>query len=140
MRISARCNYACKALMELSSHWPAKEPMQIHAISERQKIPMRYLVQILIQLKRMGLVDSVRGKLGGYNLARPPESISLGKVIREICGPLLPVANSARENKSVFSGVWMEVEEAMATILNKVTFEDILNKAKGKDRVLTYYI
>ncbi|MGB3241335.1 MAG: Rrf2 family transcriptional regulator, partial [Candidatus Omnitrophota bacterium] len=62
MRISARCDYACRALLELSLHWPNEAPVHIQQISENQKIPERYLVQILIQLKRLGLVTSSRGK------------------------------------------------------------------------------
>ena len=93
MRVSAKCDYACKALLELALHWPNKEPVQIHEISEKQDIPIKYLVQILIQLKRIGFVDSIRGKEGGYNLAIAPDRITLGKVMREIGGPLLPMAN-----------------------------------------------
>jgi len=140
MRISARCDYACKALLELAVHWPRKKPLQIHAISDRQNIPMRYLVQILIQLKRMELVASVRGKEGGYCLSKAPNKISLGMVMRSIGGPLLPVANSAVNKKSVFGTIWNEVEDAMAGVLDKVTFEDIANKAKGMDKAILYQI
>ncbi len=140
MRISARCDYACKALLELVLHWPNKEPVKIYTISEKQDIPLRYLVQILIQLKRIGLVASVRGKKGGYILTKPPAKISLGKVIRRIGGPLLPLANSAAKNSSVFVTIWDEVENAMAKVLDKITFEDILNKAKGLNGAIVYQI
>lgn len=140
MRISARCDYACKALLELALHWPSKEPMQIHTISEKQDIPMRYLVHILIQLKRIGLVVSMRGKQGGYNLAKPPHKISLGEVMRNIGGPLLPMANSARKKESVFATIWNEVEGAMAKVLDRITFEDISSKAKGMGGAIIYQI
>jgi Rrf2 family protein len=140
MRISARCDYACKALLELALHWPSKAPIQVHAISEKQDIPMKYLVQILLQLKRMGLVESIRGKQGGYILAKTPNRISLGEVMREIGGPLLPVVNSAAKVGSVFATIWNEVEEAMAKVLDKITFEDISNKAKGIHGAIIYQI
>ena len=140
MRISARCDYACKALLELALHWPSKDPLHIHTISENQNIPMKYLVQILIQLKRMGLLGSIRGKQGGYILTKPPNKISLGDVIRETAGPLLPLANSVVKKKLVFATIWTEVEDAMAKVLDKITFEDILNKAKGIDRAIIYQI
>lgn len=141
MRVSARCDYACKALLELALHWPSREPLQIHTISEKENIPMKYLVQILIQLKRMGLVESVRGKQGGYILARAPNRISLGEVMRQIGGPLLPRSNSTTgEKDSVFATIWKEVEEAMAKVLDKVTFEDIANKAKGMEGTIIYQI
>jgi len=140
MRISARCDYACKALLELALHCPNTEPLQIHIISEKQDIPMSYLVQILIQLKRMGYVESIRGKQGGYILSRAPHKITLGEVMRRIGGPLLPLAGSAARNKSVFSAVWKEVEVAMAKVLDEVTFEDIVNKAKGVREAMVYQI
>lgn len=140
MRISARCDYACKALLQLALHWPDKEPLQIHTISEKQGIPMRYLVHILIQLKRMGLVTSSRGKEGGYVLAKPPNRISLGEVLRQIGGPLLPVANSATKRGSAFATIWSEVEGAMSKVLDKVTFEDIANKARGMEKAIIYQI
>jgi len=72
MRISAKCDYACRALVELSFHWPKKIPLRIQQMSEKQEIPERFLVQILLQLKRLGFVTSSRGKNGGYNLAKAP--------------------------------------------------------------------
>lgn len=140
MRVSARCDYACKALLELALHWPNKEPVQVHIISEKQDIPMKYLVQILLQLKRIGLVESIRGKQGGYMLAKTPNKISLGEMMREIGGPLLPVVNTAAKKESVFAAIWEEVEEAMAKVLDKVTFADILKKAKGMGRAIVYQI
>lgn len=140
MRISARCDYACRALLELALHWPCKAPLQIHLISKRQKIPMRYLVQILIQLKRMGLVGSIRGKGGGYSLSMPPGKIGLGEVMRRIGGPLLPMAQSALNKKSVFTAIWNEAEVAMTDVLDKITFEDIADKAKDIKGVLVYQI
>ncbi len=122
MRISARCDYACRALLELSLHWPSKDPLQIGEISEKQDIPERYLVQILIQLKRMGLVTSSRGKQGGYILAKVPSEISLGEVIRNIVGPLVPVAESVLTKESVFSSVWSEVEGAIQFFIFEVCF------------------
>ena len=140
MRISARCDYACKALLELALHWPSKEPVHIQTISKRHNIPMKYLVQILIQLKRAGLVASIRGKEGGYNLAKAPGEITLGKVIRQTGGPLLPLASSAAKKESVFVTIWKEVEGAMARILDKVTFEDILKKSRGIEKTIVYQI
>lgn len=140
MRISARCDYACKALLELALHWPNKEPVQMHIISDRQGIPTKYLVHILIHLKRMGLVESIRGKQGGYNLTRQPTEITLGEVIRDTAGPLLPLAKTAAKSESAFAAIWAEVEGAMAKVLDKVTFEDIVNRVRGKEKALIYQI
>jgi Rrf2 family protein len=140
MRISAKCDYACKALLELSLHWPKKKPLQIRPISEKQDIPMKYLIQILIQLKRMKYAESSRGKQGGYNLSKPPNEITLGEVIRNTGGPLLPLSNSAAKKELVFKKIWEEVETAMAKILDKITFEDIANKAKSIKESIIYQI
>ena len=140
MRISARCDYACKALLELVLHWPDKKPVQVQTISAKQGIPTRYLVQILIQLKRMGLVTSVRGKEGGYRLVKPPGSIRLGEIMRRVGGPLVPVADSAAKKEFVFAAIWNEVEEALAKVLDIVTFEDIANRIKSKEKIISYQI
>lgn len=140
MRISARCDYACRALLELALHWPNAAPLPIYTIAQRQKIPMKYLIQILIQLKQMGLIKSTRGKAGGYMLARQPRRIAFHDVIKNVAGPLLPVADSAKESESVFTEIWKEVEEAIYIILRKVTFEDIINKTKTRVKVINYQI
>ena len=140
MRISARCDYACKALLELALHWPSKEPVQLHTISSHQGIPMKYLVQILIQLKRMDIVNSIRGKQGGYILSKLPSKISLGDVIRKTGGPFLSLASSAVKKDLIFAAIWKEVENAIAKVLDKITFEDITNRARGMDGAAIYQI
>jgi Rrf2 family cysteine metabolism transcriptional repressor len=140
MRISARCDYACRALLELSLHWPGKAPVHIQQISKNQEIPERYLVQILIQLKRLGLLTSSRGKEGGYNLAKSPEDIRLGEVMRAMGGDLLPITDSAFRNGSVFVGIWKEVEGVMEDILGRVSFADISRKLTQKEKVIMYQI
>ena len=140
MRISARCDYACKALLELTLHWPKKEPLHIHTISERQAIPLRYLIQILIQLKKIGFVASIRGKDGGYILTKSPERITLGEVMRKISGSFLPMADSAKKKNSVFVGIWKEAEDAIGVVLDNATFEDIANKIKGRRKTIMYQI
>ena len=140
MRISARCDYACKAVLELTFHWPKETPLRLQVISKRQGIPLKYLPQILVQLKRMGIVESIRGNQGGYILARAPEKISLGELVREINGPLLPAANSARKRESGFASIWNEAEEATAAVLDRITFRDISEKVKGREKTIVYEI
>ncbi len=140
MRISARCDYACRALLELAMRWPAKEPVQLQVISENQNIPRKYLVQIFLQLKRLGLVESIRGKYGGYRLAKAPSEIALGDVMREIGGDLLPLAKTAGATESVFAAIWQEVESAMAKILDRISFEDIADKVRGQAETFIYQI
>ncbi len=140
MRISAKCDYACRALLELSLHWPKKEPLQLQNISGKQNIPVKYLVQIFIQLKRDGLVVSSRGKDGGYLLGKTPDAISLGDVMRCMGGALLSRSDALRKEPSVFSGVWDQLEGAMTTVVDHVTFEDICAKSQEKDKILIFQI
>ena len=84
MRISAKAEYACIAMLELAAHQHDTVPVRIKTIAEAQSIPPRFLVQILLQLKTAGLVQSVRGASGGYQLNRSPESITLAEVINAI--------------------------------------------------------
>jgi len=87
MKLSARAEYACLAVIALARHEVSQQPVRIREIAEAHAIPERYLVQILIQLKAAGLVHSQRGSSGGYRLSRPAEQISLGEVLTAIEGP-----------------------------------------------------
>ena len=86
MRISAKTEYACIAMLELASQFGAGEPVRIREIAERHGVPPRFLVQILLQLKGVGLVASVRGASGGYRLLTPPDDVSLGRIMEVVDG------------------------------------------------------
>ena len=88
MRISAKTEYACIAMFELASQYGSGEPVRIRQIAQRHDVPPRFLVQILLQLKGAGLVASVRGAAGGYQLLCPPDEISFGRVMEAIDGLL----------------------------------------------------
>lgn len=88
--ISQKAKYALRALSALARA-EAGAPLQISEIAERQKIPKKFLEQILLDLKRNGLVTSRRGKQGGYLLLRPADEITYGEVLRLIDGPIAPL-------------------------------------------------
>jgi len=141
MRISAESEYACRALLELALNWPGRTLIQVSTIAKKQDIPIKYLEQILIQLKSAGLVGSVRGKQGGYRLAKAPGEISLGEVMRTIKGPILQLADTGQlKKKTVFTAIWKEVEGSIVKVLDKVNFEDIANKAKSMEGTMVYQI
>ena len=100
MKISAKAEYACLAVLALARKSAEDPPVRIREISAAHGIPERYLVQILLQLKGAGLVMSTRGAAGGYRLARPAASISLGEVLTAIDGPEsgIKVATERYEN------------------------------------------
>src|SRR5207247_1770473 len=89
--LSNRGKYATRALLDLTLHY-LDGPILIQDIAERQNIPIRFLEQILLSLKRLGFVKSRKGRGGGYFLAKPPESITLGAVVRAMDGPIAPIS------------------------------------------------
>jgi Rrf2 family protein len=86
MRISAKAEYACLAIIELARTGGSGAPKRIRELARAQAIPERYLIQILLQLKAAGLVHSSRGSVGGYQLSRSPSTISVAEVIAAIDG------------------------------------------------------
>ncbi len=90
MILSAKSEYACLAMLELAQHFETGQPVQVRRIAEQHGIPSPFLVQILQDLKRSGLVGSTRGASGGYRLSRPPEEISLAEVLEIVEGHAEP--------------------------------------------------
>jgi Rrf2 family protein len=139
MVISVKYDYLCRALLELSLHWPNTEPLSISEISKKQHIPMKYLVHILLQLKDKGLVESIRGKEGGYRLTKPPRQITLGEVLREKENNFFILPPSIKRN-SIFFEIWKKVNREIFNVLEKVNFEDIVEKARKIKKTFVYQI
>lgn len=139
MRVSAKAEYACRAILELSRCHKNTEVVQINDIATRQVIPRKYLVQILLQLQRSGLVKSKRGASGGYMLAKAPGDISLGDVVRTMDGSLMAIESleggadgpkiQRGEGHQVLIHVWQEVQGKLGEIMDGINFEDISKRA-----------
>jgi Rrf2 family protein len=139
MKLSVKADYACRAVEALALHHPNSRPLRIDDISQREMIPANYLVQILIELKRKGLIRSHRGKAGGYVLARAPKEISIGDVMRAVHGELVELsalADSACPQE--IQRAWRRIKRAAEEAADGVTFEDICAEATGKTQM--YYI
>lgn len=89
--LSSRARYATRAMLDLSIRYDQGSVL-IQDIAERQNIPLKYLQQILVSLKLAGFLQSRKGPGGGYLLARPPQEIMLGEVVRAMDGPLAPIS------------------------------------------------
>lgn len=133
MRVSAKGEYALLALYELARNHSSTDVLTIDQISRLQDIPHPFLVQILQDLKKAGLVESRRGAGGGYRLAFHPRDISMGQVIRLIDGPVLPFKCSLtgettcpREDHCPITHVWDSVRSAIEGVLDRTTFEDMV--------------
>lgn len=145
MRISAKAEYACVAMLELASNFADPQPLRIKAIADVQGIPPRFLVQILLQLKTAGLVVSVRGASGGYQLARPPENISLASVINAIDDRTLTPRTALSEVPSrtpaveALLTVWRQIQAEEQRLLEKLTLAELLRRSQ-QGNALTYQI
>ena len=127
MNLSAKVEYACIAVLELAARYESDEPVRIRDIAEAHGIPSRFLVQILLQLKGAGLVQSTRGTTGGYALARSPEQISLAKVMTVIEGPASVQSNIATSTPAtrVLLDVWSDVASTVQSMLESTSFADL---------------
>lgn len=128
MNISSRCEYACRAMLELARLEQTGQPVSAQYIAERAEIPEKYLVHILLQLKRAGLVRSIRGPQGGYVLARPAEQISLYEVLSSIDGPLFSRLKQREDDKDMLSLVWQDIAEEMRCVLKKYSLANIVER------------
>lgn len=137
MKISAKTDYACRALLELSLHWPKKEPLSINLIAQRQQIPIKFLTHILLSLKNLGLVNSVRGKEGGYLLAKAPSEIKLNDVL--IYGVDFGFKKSVKTGH-ICHVIWQEIDEKLKAMMAEVTFEDIIQRERSRGKVPMYTI
>ena len=145
MKITYKGDYALKAVLALAVHYG--QVITIHDLSKRTDTPIKFLEQVLLDLKRGGFVESRRGKIGGYLLAKHPSRIKLGEVISFIDGPLEPINCIAKEytgcrdvNKCVFRKIWREVTVAIGKVIDNITFEDLANQAREKKEGLAYSI
>ena len=142
MRVSAKIDYACRALTELALHWPDKKPLQIQIIAKRQKIPIKFLVHILIQLKQMGFAESVRGKNGGYILNLSPADIKLSSIIKSFGGLGFTPAEIKKKQagKQVMDIIWQEIDQSVIQMMDKINFENICNLTRSNDKSIIYEI
>ncbi|MGE0605988.1 MAG: Rrf2 family transcriptional regulator [Pirellulales bacterium] len=142
MKLSAKTEYACIAMLDLAASFGTGEPMRIRDIADRHGIQSpQFLVQILLQLKGAGLVASTRGAAGGYKLVRPPEEISLGDVIGVMEGPADFGGSAAPDSPAgrVLCGVWREITEVQQQVLGAMTFAELLDRARHQTEPM-YYI
>lgn len=135
MKVSAKTEYACIAMLELAAQYGSSEPVRIRRIAERHGVPPRFLVQILLQLKGAGLVASVRGAAGGYHLVKAPQEISLGQVMEVIEGSSDENAQTSSASSDspavrVLLHTWKEVSDVQRKMLDSISLADLQERAK----------
>jgi Rrf2 family transcriptional regulator, cysteine metabolism repressor len=135
MNVSTKGYYALQALFDLASQ-RSDEPVKIASIAKRQRIPQKFLELILASLKQGGFVESRRGAEGGYYLARLPETITVGQVLRFIEVPAQKQQGLKRETP--FSELWRDVDKSVAEIVEHTDFASIVCNWAEKQRTYTH--
>ena len=130
MQISVKTDYALLALLDLAAQ-PSREPVRTADIARRQQIPRKFLELILMGLKSAGFVESRRGAEGGYLLARSPESLTIGEVLRAMDGPNAK-GGFRRGPANPFTETWRKVDAAVSGVLDHTTFADLLREWNEK--------
>ncbi len=149
MRVSTKGDYATRALQDLALRY-AQGPVQIEGIARRQGLPLRYLEQVLLMLKRAGFLRSKRGVNGGYYLAKPPREITIGEILRAVDGPVAPIfcvtagtrEICPKEGMCALQDLWGQVRDAVSQIVDTTTLEDISRRLRAKQEAarVTYQI
>jgi Rrf2 family protein len=136
MRISAKGEYAIKAMLDLAMHRD-RGLIPIQEIAARQAIPQRYLEQVLLALKRAGLLTSKRGSAGGYHVTKAPEDITVGAVLRAVEGRHAPFEAGGHPRRNGgeehdLAALWEEIGGAVSTVVDRITFGDLVARARER--------
>lgn len=145
MKLSTRSRYGMRAALELAVDYE-KGPLQIKVIAQRQGISNKYLEQLMAVLKGAGLLRSVRGPKGGYLLARKPADITVYEVFKVLEGPVYTVECVEHEDfcprcaECLTRQVWSEMDKAIVEVLESVTLQDLVDRARKGDETANYQI
>jgi len=145
LQISNKCYYALRALFVLASDYPQSRPVKISTVASSQGIPKRFLEVILNELRQGGFVESRRGVDGGYFLARKPETITVGEVVRFVDGDIAPVSCVAENSKQAecelnfqcpFYEFWLQVRKVMDSVYDGTCMADIVERWSKRNEEL----
>lgn len=148
MKISTKGRYGLRAMVDLALN-ASVEHVALNAVAERQNISMNYLEQVFAALRKAGLVKSVKGAQGGYILARRPDSIKVGDILRVLEGNLSVIDDSEinySDDKSIQyclkQNVWDKIDESINSIVDSITLEDLVHEYKRLNDIdaIMYYI
>jgi Rrf2 family protein len=145
VKLSKRGEYALRALIDFGVAQAIGRPLlQVSELASKEGLPIKFLEQILMQLKAAGYLESRRGKHGGYMLARPPENICIGQVARLIDGPLAPIACVSQtayerctcpdEEHCGLRMLMLDVRNAISNVLDRFTLADVVEVTMRKLR------
>ncbi|HEV2393254.1 MAG TPA: Rrf2 family transcriptional regulator [Verrucomicrobiae bacterium] len=138
MKLSVKSDYAARAVLGLARHYPARVAMRVEHLAAEQGLPPNYLVQILLELKAQGIVRSLRGKEGGYLLARPPAEITLADVLNAVHGTVFdsPALNDSACPPEL-RRAWQRLQQTLQATAGAINFQQLLDEGIEKKM---YYI
>jgi len=146
MRLTYKGDYSIKVILELALNY-GQGVITIQDLATKGDVPIKFLEQVLLDLKRGGFVDSKRGKKGGYELSKRPDQIKLGEVVRYIDGPTEPIAcvsdryKGCKEvDRCILRGIWQRVDRAISGVIDTVTFEDLVQQMNQQSKAADYSI
>lgn len=143
MKFSTRGRYGVQIMVDLAQH-ATEGPISLKSVADRQKLSEHYLEQLVPELRKAGLVKSIRGSQGGYILAKKPEDIIIGDVIRILEGPIAPVDCTNESNGlsccektdfCVTREVWVKVRDSINDVVDSISLADLLNNCDEKEDV-----
>ena len=139
MKLSVKSDYAARAVLGLARHHHTGAALRVEQLAEEQNIPSNYLVQILIELKAQGIARSLRGKEGGYLLAKPPAEISMADVLRAVDGSVFDTpALSDPDCPAELRRVWRNLQRSAESAAGAISFQQLLDENSAKEKM--YYI
>jgi Rrf2 family cysteine metabolism transcriptional repressor len=139
VKLSAKSDYAARAVLGLARHYVGGESVRVEDLATQQGIPPNYLAQILIELKSQQIVKSLRGKEGGYLLARAPSEITLADVMRCVHGEVFDSPGlSDPQCPLELKAAWKAVQDALEKSAGAITFQKLLDEGTDKEKM--YYI
>lgn len=132
MKISQKLEYACRALAQLAKHHDGRTLTRLEELAQREAVSSSFLVQILNDLRRAELIDSRRGKAGGYLLGRPAAEITLRQIVEAVDPSLLQctVANEGESGAAVRQA-WDQVSVELQQAFDKITLDSLANQSGG---------
>lgn len=134
MKLTTRGHYSVKALLDLSLQ-PNYGPASVKAIAKRQSIPAPYLEKLLIEMRRAGLVKSIRGSLGGYQLAKEPVKISVGQILEAVGESIThlpsPTPTPIQTEDWVTFSLWQRLNQKLKEALYNITLADLYYDARS---------
>jgi len=151
MKLTKRGEYGLKTLLALALVY-GQRTLSLREISVQERLPVKFLEQIMMILRRSGFVESVKGKHGGYFLSRPPEKITVGEIVRSVDGPLAPIATAHEIQRRIqkderHPGLYstlLDVRNAISEILDHKSLADICTRSleitRSKPARQMYYI